>query len=292
MYRRAIETPKGDLPYQKMVQEFKERCFKDGVPKEALTIRAIGQIRERTAAGAGSAAVRLQAIQMVMGSPVYQNAPEDKKIAAERFMVASTMGQVNVSRFARSVTDNDLPDQDTSLAMQESNGLSNGGEALLGVRQDDIKHADNHLQKAQQIMQQVQQGQIDPQHALDALQRLLQHAGEHLARLQNNPVRAQEFKQLEAQWKEIAQFAKQLQGQIESQQGQPSPEQQLSEDGQIKMAKVQQDSQIKNKKADADLALKFRKAAFTERLADAKTAVGMHRENVKTAAALSRNGRG
>jgi hypothetical protein len=280
MYRRAIKTPKGDMPYQKMVEEFKEKCRKDGVPDEALTERAIGQIRERTSSGAGSAAIRLQAIQLLLGSPVYLNAPEDKKIAIERYLVATTMGQVNVSRFARSVTDSNLPNQDESLAMQESNGLSNGGEAIVSIQQDDIKHADNHLQKAQQIMQQVQQGQMDPQHALDALQRLLQHAGEHLARLQANPVRKQEFKQLEAQWKQVAQFTKQLANEVESQQGQPSPEQQLSEDGQIKMAKVQQDSEIKNKKADADLALKFRKAAFTERISDAKTA-----------AAISRNGR-
>jgi hypothetical protein len=281
MYRRAINTPKGDLPYQKMVQEFKDRCLKADVPKEALTERAIGQIRERTSSGAGSAAIRLQAIQLLLGSPVYMNAPEDKKIAIERYLVATTMGQVNVSRFARSVTDTDLPDQDTSLAMQESNGLSNGGEAILGVRQDDIKHAINHLQKAQQLMQMCEQGQEDPQHCLDALQRLLQHAGEHLARLQNNPVRKQEFDQLEAQWKEIAQYAKQLQGEIESQQGQPSPEQQLSEDGKIKMAKVQQDAQIKNRKTDADLALKFRKAAFTERISDAKTASQIARNGAR-----------
>lgn len=280
MYRRAIQTPKGDLPYQKMVQEFRDKCLKDGVPKEALTERAIGQIRERTSSGAGSAAIRLQAIQLLLGSPVYLNAPEDKKIAIERYLVATTMGQVNVSRFARSVTDNDLPDQDASLAMQESNGLSNGGEAIIGVRQDDIKHATNHLQKAQQIMQAVEQGQMPPEHALDALQRLLQHAGEHLARIQNNPVRQNEFKQLEAQWKQIAQYAKGLQSEIESQQGQPSPEQQLSEEGQIKMAKVQQDSQIKAHKTEFDLQLKARKAGVTERLMDATTA-----------AKISRNGR-
>src|SRR5207237_10481162 len=125
-----------------------ETCLRDGVPKEALTERAIGQIRERTSSGAGSAAIRLQAIQLLLGSPVYLNAPEDKKIAIERYLVATTMGQVNVSRFARSVTDTDLPDQDVSLAMQESNGLSNGGQAIVGTGQEGIAHAQNHLQAA------------------------------------------------------------------------------------------------------------------------------------------------
>jgi hypothetical protein len=279
MYRRVIATPKGDLNYQKMAQEFRDRCLKDGVPKEALTERAIGQIRERTSSGAGSAAIRLQAIQLLLGSPVYLNAPEDKKIAIERYLVASTMGQVNVSRFARSVTDTDLPDQDTSLAMQESNGLSTGGEAILGVRQDDIKHATNHLQKAQQIMQQVQQGQIPPEHAVDALQRLLQHAGEHLARLQNNPVREQEFKQLEAQWKQVAQFTKQLQREVESQQGQPSPEQQLSEKGQLDMAKLQVDAHTKEIKTQGNEQRAWRKLAFNERIKDVQTAAHIQRTN-------------
>lgn len=290
MYRRAINTPKGDLPYQKMVEEFREKCLKDKVPKEALTERAIGQIRERTSSGAGSAAIRLQAIQLLLASPVYANASEDKKIAIERYLVATTMGQVNVSRFARSITDTDLPDQDTSLAMQESNGLSNGGEAIIGVRQDDIKHATNHLQKAQQIMQAVEQGQMPPEHALDALQRLLQHAGEHLARLQNNPVRQNEFKQLEAQWKQIAQYAKQLQNEIESRQGQPSPEQEMSEDYQLGREKIHLDDARKREKDALDAQRKFRKDAFGERLKDATTAVKISRE-ATTAAATGRNGR-
>lgn len=291
MYRGAINTPKGDLPYQKIVVEFRERCLKDGVPEEALTERAIGSIREVTSTGAGSAAIRLQAIDMLLNSPVYANAPEDKKIIIERSLVATTLGHSNVNKFARSIHDADLPNQDVSLAMQESNGLSNGGEAIIGIGQDDIKHAQNHLEKAGQIAQMVEQAQIDPQHALDALQRLLQHAGEHLARLQSNPFRKEEFKQLEAQWKQIAQFTKKLANHVQSQQGEPSPEQQLSEEGQIGMAKVQLHAQLADKKAEADIARKFRKDAFNERLADSKTASGIAREGAKTAAAISRNGR-
>lgn len=286
-YRLAIDTPKGDLPYQKMVEEFRERCRKDGVPDEALKSKAIGSIKEVTSTGAGSAAIRLQAIQMLMNSPVYANAPEDKKIVIERSLVASTLGQANVDKFSRSVVDNDLPDQDTSFATQESNGLSNGGEAKIGLRQDDIKHAADHLQKATQIAQMVQGGQMEPEKALDALQRLLQHAGEHLARLQNNPVRKNEFKQLEAQWKELAKFTQQLMRHVQSQQGQTSPQQQLSEEGQIKMAKVQQDAQIKAKKTDFDLQLKARKQGFSEHLMDAKTGAGIARDSLKT----MRNGR-
>src|SRR6266478_2328190 len=76
VYCRLIATPKGDLPYQRMAQMFRDRCMKKGVPKEALTERAIGDFKENTSTGAGSAAIRLQAIQLLLGSPVYANASE------------------------------------------------------------------------------------------------------------------------------------------------------------------------------------------------------------------------
>lgn len=279
MYRLAINTPKGDAPYQKMVQEFRERCLKDGVPEEALKEKAIGQISPVTSSGAGSAALRLQAI-MTLLETIYPVTTEDRKITIERDLVGTLMGKDKVDRYARSAYDNDLPDEDESLAMQESNGLCNGGEAIIGSRQNDIKHAENHLAKAMGEIQKLEAGQSDPAYTLDAITRLLQHAGEHLAKVQNVPQRAAEFKELADRWKEIAKYAEQLKRQVES--GAPaSPQQQLSEQGQLDMAKLQMDEQIKNKKADADIARKFRKDAFQERLAATKTATDLVRTGVK-----------
>lgn len=288
MYRRAINTPKGDLPYQKMVEEFRERCRRDNVPDEALKERAIGEIREVTSSGAGSAAIRLQAINTILGSPVYANAPESKKIQIERDLVSWSMGGDRVDRYARSYTDSQIADPDESFAVQENNGLSNGGEALIGDGQNDVVHAQAHLLKSQQIEQQCQQGQEPPEKCLDALQRLLAHTEEHLMRLQNNPVRQREFKALMEMYKHCAQYTQQLARQIQSQQGEPSPQQQLSEDAQIEMAKLQLDNEVKNKKADADILRKIRKDAVAERLVDAKTATTIHRENVKTATSIQR----
>jgi hypothetical protein len=289
VYRRVINTSKGDQPYQKMAQEFKDRCLAKGVPEEALKEHAIGEIRENTASGSGSAALRLQAVQVVMGSQVYANAPEEKKIAAERDLVAWTMGNVNVDRYARSVKDAQLPDVDESFAAQESNGLALGGDAVIGDGQNDLIHAQNHLAKAEELMQACEQGQEDPQKCLVGLQKLLQHAGQHLAKLQQNPTRQAEFKQLIEQWKEIAHYIPQLQEQIQEQQGQPSPEQQLSEGGQIQMAKLQSHDQIANKKADADIARKFRKDAVMERMTGAKTLSQMRMDGLKTATQLQLN---
>lgn len=290
MYRLLIKTPKGDLPYQKMAEEFRERCRRDKVPDSALNENAIEEIREDTSSGSGSAALRLQAVQLVMSSQVYANASEAKKIAMERDLVAWTMGNANVDRYARSVTDAQLPDVDESFATQESNGLALGGDAIIGDGQNDLIHAQNHLAKAQELMQACEQGQEDPQKCLIGLQKLLQHSGQHLAKLQQNPTRQAEFKQLIEQWKEIARYIPQLQDQIQEQSGQPSPEQQLSEDGQIQMAKLQSHDQIANKKADADIARKFRKDAVMERMTGAKTLSQMRIDGLKTATKLQMDG--
>lgn len=289
LYRRGINTPKGDLPYQQMIEEFRERCRRDKVPEKALKEIAIGEIEEVTSGGAGSAAIRLQAIQLIMGGPVYANAPESKKIQIERALVSWVLGGSKVDEFARSESDNQLPDPDTSFAVQENNGLTQGGEAVIGDGQNDVIHADAHLQKAEQLEQACEQGQEDPQKCLMGLQALLGHAAQHLQRLQNNPARQVEFKSLEERFKACQQYMDQLQSQVESQQGQPDPQQQLSEDGQIQMAKVQQDGQIKQQKAQGDMALKFRKQAFTERLQDSKTASSIHRDNVRTGSAIQRD---
>ena len=314
LYRHGIRTPKGDLPYQKMMEEFKERCRRDGVPEEALKERAIGEIREVTSSGSGSAAIRLQAIQMLMGTPVYNNAPEVKKIQIERDMVSWALGGDRVDRYARSVEDADIPDPDMSFAVQENNGLANGGEAIIGDGQNDVTHANAHLLKSEQVEQMVEQGQMEPQQALEGLQRLLGHAQEHLARLQQNPSRVQEFKALMERFKVCAQYTQKLAHHVEQMMSEPPPEQELSDDFKIGMAKVEADSQIKSTKAEGDMALKMRKQMFNERMMDAKTGSTIRRDNLstahsiqrdniktgaqiqqeraKTAAAINRNGRG
>jgi hypothetical protein len=289
MYRRAISTPKGDAPYQKMVEEFRERCRRDGVPDKALKEKAIGEIREVTSSGAGSAAVRLQAIEMLLQSPVYANTTEEKKIQIERDLVSWSMGGDRVDRYARSTKDADLPDMDMSFAVQENNGLTQGGEALIGDGQNDVEHANAHLMKAEQLEQQCEQGQEDPQKCLMGLQAILEHTGQHLQRLSQNPARQVEFKQLLERFKVCQQYTQKLMSEVQSQQNQPDPQQQVSDDLQIGMAKVQADHQVKETKAQADMQLKFRKQAFTERLQDAKTSTGIQRDNLRTGAAIGRD---
>lgn len=289
MYRLCINTPTGNLPYQKMAQEFKDRCLSDGVPKVALTERAIGMITENTSMGAGSAALRLQAINMAINSPVYFNAPEQKKIAIERALVASLLGTSNVEQFARSVYDADIPDQDDSLAMVESDALAEGGDAIVATVQDQVAHAQNHIAKGMELAQKCEQGQEDPQKCAIGLTKLLGHSGEHLSILQNNPVYKAVFKDLEAKWKELAQYLNVLQRELQSQNGEVPPQQEMSEEMQLKQAKLQGDMAIKQDKWATDKAIKIDKAGLNNRLAVAKTTSGIQIDNVKAATSIQRD---
>src|SRR5439155_21795366 len=174
-----------------------------------------------------------------------------------------------------SIKDAEIPDVDASFAAQESNGLALGGDAKIGDGQNDVTHADDHLTKAEALEQACEQGQEEPQKCLVGLQKLLEHSGQHLAKLQQNQARQADFKKLADRWRKIARYVNQLRGEIESQQGQPSPEQQLSEQGMIGMHKADLDAKIKDKKADADIQRHFRKDAFNERISGLKTASQM-----------------
>lgn len=284
IYCLVIQTPKGSLPHQKMAQEFRDRCKADGVPDEALKERAIGNFQECTSTGAGSAATRLHNILGMM-QYIYPVTTEEKKITIERDLTSALMGGAKVDRYARSINESQIPNSEDSFIATEANGLAQGGEGVVAGDQNHVKHAAGALAKAAQLAQEVQQGQIEPEEALRGLQSLLNHAGEHLQFLQNVPQRKMEFDQLSQQWQELSQFTQQLMAEVEQQQSQPNPEQQLSESGQIGMAKVQQGTQLKAQKQQADTVLKFQKAAFDNRIKDANAAAQIQRTRATQKAA-------
>jgi hypothetical protein len=269
-----IDTPKGQQPYQKMAEEFRDRCRKSEAKVTDDDLKHIAEVSEVTSSGAGSAAARLHGLTMLM-QYVYPNTSPDRQINIERDITSNAMGNSKVDRYARSLADTEMPMADDSMAAVESSELSMGGDAVVSGSQNDVKHAASHIAKADQLKQAVEQGAIQPAKALEGLKRLLQHAGEHLARLQGNRMKKNEFDQLSQKWEEIAQFAQQLEEQIASEQEQAGQDDaDISRKDKVAAADIQR----KDTKAQADMALKFRKASLNERIADAKTAAMMVRQ--------------
>lgn len=281
----------GDSYSARLAKEFRKRCEKDGVPDEAFD--HIEEVSEVTSTGAGSASARIQALMTIM-QYIYPVTDETRKINIERDLVSTLVTSSKTDRYARSHDDNELPDSDTSLAVQENNGMAQGGDAEMAPRQNHVEHLTQHLQKAQEIVQAVDQGQMEPAQALAIIQKFGQHCAQHLQQLQGNPMRKQEFEQLHQEWLALSNIADQLQQQVDEQQGSQPPQEKISDNLKIGLAKVKANAQLGEQKfqhkAKLDeakfqttTALKFREAAVNHRLLAAKSVSDNRRNGSKAA---------
>lgn len=285
MLRLALIPSSSTAQWSLMAKSFRDRCLRDGVPEEAF--KHIVEVRAKTNRGKGSAAAQLQNLMTLM-STVYQATTEDRKIAIERDIVAATFGYTDVDRYARSVKDGDMPDDEDSLIAVENATMEDGKPAVAAPRQDHVKHLQSHLMEGQNMASAVEQGQMDAKAAYPAIHQIGMHCGGskeqpgHLFYLQQNKLRLAEFKALEKEWRALAAAADSMLRDIQNAQSQQTPQEQVSDNLKIGMAKVQSDAQIKQQKAAADAGLKMRKQAFNERMAAAKTSGDLARAYART----------
>lgn len=276
----ACESSSSEKPWARMSREFRQRCLDKGVPKEAF--KHIAEVRANVNSGKGSASAQLQNY-MTLLQTVYPATSEDRKIAIERDIVANLFGYTNVDRYARSINDNELPDQDDSFAVQETDNLVQGGEALAAPRQDHVRHLQRHFAKAFEMAKAVSQGAMEHQQAYGAIAAIVAHGQQHLEFLQTNPTKKKEFGELYNQWQELQRVLNKLKAVIEDQMEMMPPEQEISEDMQIGMAKVDADAQVKQYKAEQDAARKMRDQQFKQRMEAVKTGSIIQFNRVKTA---------
>jgi len=264
-----------------MAKEFRDRCEKRGVPPEILKL--IVEVKAVTAYGKGSASARIQSYLQAFQTPAYSNMSDDRRGQMDRDYFASAFGQRGAEEYARSVEDQDIPNSDESVAVLENNALVAGGEALAAARQDQSAHLKIHFSKIGQIVQAYQQGQAEDQPTMVAVSAFAPHIEQHLQFLSENPMKKQEYKEYYNYWQELVRIQNKIQADLESAAEATPPEQQVSEEFQIGMAKVQANERVAMAKAQGSTALKFRQQAVRERMEAAKLTSGQQRENVKTA---------
>jgi len=295
MFGMVVRASKrsGDAPQNKMAREFMRRCERDGVPKAAFD--HVEEIIECLSTGAGSAAARIRGLQIMMEA-VMPFTTDDRKINILRDLTSAVMSGAKVDRYAPSLEDNDTADGDDSIITLENNDMAQGQPATVTDRNNHVRHAQGHLAAAAGIYQALQEEQMEPEAALAALMGFGQHITSHLERLVQNPTLKKEADALKKELGQLANVTNQLSQQVEAMNDstQPSPEQQLSEQGQIGLAKVDQDAQLKQRKAvsdaqlkrskaQADAALKWENQRFQQRLEDAKTASDIRLQHAKQA---------
>jgi hypothetical protein len=275
----ALKPTSSNAPWAKMAREFQERLVKKGVPRAAFG--RIDEVRAKVNAGKGSASAQLHSLMTLMQT-VYPATSDDRKVAIERDITAALFGYSNVDRYARSVNDNDMPDSDDSFIVLENDALSKGGKALAAPKQNQIQHLEGHLSMAQEIVQAVQQGQMDPREAYAAIFAIGIHCSEHLKFLQGNPMEKEKFGQLYNQWQALSRIADKLKSDIESAEEATPPEQQISENERIGLAKIESDERVKTKKVDLDAARKMRQLQFNERWKSIQNTSTIQNQSVKT----------
>lgn len=270
----------GDKPYITMAKEFTDRCKKDRVPDEALN--HICEIREVMSTGAGSAAARIQSFLGYFQTPAYLNTTDDRKVNIERDFTAAMFAGAKVDRYARSLNDDDMTTDDDSIIALENDALSRGGQAVVSPHQNQVRHAQGHLQAAGGIVQALQQGQMQPEEALGAIKSFGQHTAAHLQKIKENPTKEADYKALQKELLSLASIADKLQQNVDeaNDNTEPSPQQQLSEKGQLDLMKAQSQEQVRNVKAKGHEQRAWEKLKFDNRVAAVRTTADIRRQNL------------
>lgn len=267
------EAAIGNSLSARLAKEFQDRCAEDGIPTQALA--RVREVNEVFSTGAGSAAARLDAL-MTVWKLIYPTTTEERKINIERDLVATLTSATKVDRYARSLEDNELPNSDMSLAVQENNGMAQGGDAVVSPSQDHVGHLKEHLPKAEEIVQGIMAGQSDPAQGLQILQKFGTHTADHLKILQQNPMRKAEFDSFHQEWLALSVIADKLQQQVAARaaaQPQVPPQQKESETLQLGMAKIALDEKLGTAKIASTNQLELRRLSVDSRIKALRTAM-------------------
>ena len=274
----ALKPQTGNSQSAVLARKMQQKCIDQGVPKEAFD--HIEEVTAVRSVGAGSAAARLNAFQTIM-QYIWPNTTDDRRISIERDLTSTLVGYDLTDRYARSQDDNQAPNNDESFATTESDLLTMGGQALAASGQNHVLHAQMHMKRGGELQQAIEGRQMAPDQGYSSLRNLISHVNDHLKFLSTNPMLKGQYAELQKSLNELVQYAKHLAAiiqQVKDSGKQPTPEEQLSEDGKIKMAKVQQDAAIKKFKADQDEQRKWQKFFGHEKRSDAGTAADILRK--------------
>ncbi len=309
----------GSTAYEKEAQAFVARCEARGVSRDAL--KRLESIRAFRAIGQGSQAMRQQTLQNLMS--LYQLLPANGQENLLEDVIRTSTSQHQVERYMPDADRRKLPSDQLAYALLENAALRANAPVSWTPSQNNVIHAQTHLQAGAQAAAATQQG-ADPHEIAAFLDAIGQHVAVHLQRLSMDPMAKDAFKILEGQWKQLAAVADKIKQAI---MALPQQQQDLAQkkatvltdadvkrlDVQLKNQTSQQKAmatlQLKKQRQDAELALKAQKqqaetalaaqqlqvdTAFQERaattdatLADAETAASIQREVARTTTELA-----
>ena len=278
--------------WENEARRFVKRCEDRGVPRKDL--EKLDYIRAYRNIGNGSAALRQQALQGLLS--IYQLYPADGQQNILEDFTRAAGSQTAVERYLPATARQNLPTDQQWQAMMENAALRNSAPVTWTPSQNNIVHANTHLQAASQAAASLGQG-ANPMEVLGFLDAVGGHVAVHIERERQNPTSKDALKAIEQQWKQMAQVAdklrQKLQQDAQQQQDLREQQQQILTDTDIKRMDVMMKNQTSREKAaatlqlkkerqDAELSLKAQKQQVDNALADASNAADISRQLSKT----------
>lgn len=292
--KEKVRTPTEGNPlcdWEILVKEFHEALCERGVPADAL--KYVKSVKATRSIGRGSEYFKVQQSQQIYG--ILRNDPNVPQGVIVQHL-RNTISALGSREYLEMIWPEnqlaDSPTEDASKAQDENAGMILGVPPVWTAEQNNLIHAQWHLQFAVPEVQGVQQGKINPADYLKYAQVALDHIQKHLQELhtsQKDPIYQQLFNQFQQIQSATQQISQQYQAQQEAQQQAQAEQQQklqlaqqtgqlLDPESQIKLARVKADAQIESMATQAAIDNK-----------KAKTQADIHAKAVKTSQELGIN---
>jgi hypothetical protein len=258
-WKRVIECgmkrSPGKTPYEKEAQAFVNRCEARGVSRDSL--KRLDFIRAFRAIGNGSQAMRQQTLQNLMG--IYPMLPANGQENLLEDVIRTSSSQHQVERYMPDADRRKLPSDQLAYALLENAALRANAPVSWTPSQNNVVHAQAHLQAGAQAAAAAEQG-ADPHDVLGFLDAIGAHVAIHLQMIGKDPTQKDALKVLMQQWKQLAGITDKLKQAI---MAQPQQQQQLAQkqqavltDAEVKKLDVQLKAQNSREKMMGTLQLK------------------------------------
>jgi hypothetical protein len=264
-------------PGAKQVWEFRRRCYKRGVPREAIL--AADRVIPYRAIGYGSPSSRQAAWDSLLQFYGSLDPQGQNNLLRERF--AFDVGWEGVDNFVPPLEAGGRASSDVHIAEIENVCMSAGIPMTVLPNDNHILHAEGHLPSLTNDLTQIESGQGSPQ-LLQNVQTKAQHLAQHMALLKPDKLQEKVVSELRRQWNNASErvqkaimHAQRQQQKAQAQQAQPSqaPDKsaQMAAEGEVRRSEMQKDAELKRRlrqqEADQEAAIRDREEARKTRAA-------------------------
>jgi hypothetical protein len=275
--RRIVTAKKPDAA----IKDFYDRCAARGVPKDFIKTLDVARTKAVRSIGNGSHANRMVALKELQG--ISGQFDDVGRRNLTRDIVSTRVGHDLADRYVPAEVEK-RPTIDLKIAFLENQQLMAGQPVPVVGNELHGTHLEVHAPALNQLIEQLNTGEVDPMQALPVLQAYYEHIGQTVQLAAGDPA----LEGLVGQTKQIMQYAEEAinnagkaaqkiqRDQAQAAGGEVAPEE--GQQGDPKVAEHQVKMQIAQEKAQMDMAIKQQKHEQEMAMRDAKAALEF-REN-------------